>query len=108
MLHLEHEITLTQRKIPQWCGLKDVASYRDVPSDAVDLNAKIISDTIARIWAHSATITDPVEQAEFNRGAAKIIDELESKLLALQTPFDEVQTARKLLKTQIDDAGQVS
>ncbi len=80
----------------------------DPDTNPADLIAKLISDVVAQFSAHAATITDPVERAEFNRVSAKTVSELETKLRSFQTSFDEVQTKRRVLKKQIDDAGQVN
>jgi hypothetical protein len=76
--------------------------------DMVGHGDKLLSHVIASISEYSASITDLAMQAEFNRGADVIIAKLKSKLLPLQTSLDEVQSERKLLKKQIDEAGQIN
>lgn len=79
----------------------------DPDTNPADLIAKLISDVVAQFSAHAATITDPVELAEFNRVQAKTVSELEGQLSTFQTSFDEVQTKRRVLKKQIDAQTEV-
>lgn len=79
-----------------------ILAINNPETNAADLIAGLISDVGAQFRAHAATITDPVERAEYDANSAKQIQDLEGQLLTFQTSFDEIQAERKLLKEQID------